>query len=211
MIKKKKTYLILLFAIILGTMFFTGRLLAEDYSYILALKYSTKSGALDLKYLRLTSGTSPDRKVQPEQGFRADIVSFNNNVLYSFRFEEPRKYFVPPRDWFDSKTGEQIYVPEGEPKVEEIDFTLVIPYFPDASSIKFFNSSNNLILDVDVSKINVSDATKPIDLEELTKALEGKGPAIYLRLEFIIPSIVILLSLAAFIFYKLKLKNPKNI
>jgi hypothetical protein len=101
----------------------------------------------------LIDGPSPDRLSQPEIGYTLKMFSFENEVLYSFKFSiNPEKLYAPPKEWFDEE-GNQIYIPNETISVEnETNIVLVFPYFKNAEKVNIYDSDDSLILSVDVSK-----------------------------------------------------------
>lgn len=110
--------------------------------YVLDLNYD--KGNINLIDVSVKQGYAPDRRIQPEDGYRCDVVSFSNTVLYSFKFEIPRILMTPP-----PLPGEE---PRGPIYLDNVNFTLLIPYFENGKSINIYDPSNFLVLSVDVSQ-----------------------------------------------------------
>ena len=55
--------------------------------YIIDLSY--KDGELIINDKIIKYGYAPDRALQPLEGYRAEIISFDNNILYTFKFKIP--------------------------------------------------------------------------------------------------------------------------
>ncbi len=125
--------------------------------------------------------------------YRVDIVSFENDVLYSQKFDFSLEVFgAPPREWFD-EYGNQIYIPNetesGYRKLDETLKELVIPYFDDAKLINIYKD-DNLKLSIDVT--------------HFTRPKEKKRNILFYI-------ILIVLLIIIFIFYdKYKLKKKKK-
>lgn len=115
---------------------------ASNKIYILDLNYD--KGNFNLLDISVKQGYAPDRQIQPETGYKSEIVSFTNEVLYSFKFEIPLVIHLPPPR-SDEEPGAQIYL-------DKVDFTLLIPYFENGESINIYDPSDVLMLSVDVSK-----------------------------------------------------------
>jgi len=109
-----------------------------DMVYILNLHY--EGGSITLIDKKVDYGISPDRLIQPEFGFRAELVDFNDDKLESFRFAAPNEMFVD-------------YSSEGELHggiiiLDKTDFALVVPYYEELKEIKFYNKENMIISSV---------------------------------------------------------------
>ena len=114
----------------------------ESKIYILDLNYNKEN--LVLVNLSVKKGYAPGRKIQPETGYSCEVVSFLDEVLYSFKFEIPVVVYPPP-PLSGEGPGEPIYL-------ETVDFTLLIPFFENGKVIDIYDSSRALKLSVDVSK-----------------------------------------------------------
>lgn len=135
-----KTFLIAAMAI-----FLIGIVSAEaNKVYILNLNYD--NGKITLKDKIVKYGYSPDRKIQPEEGYRAEVASATGDVLYFFNFEVPSKIYV---DVTEPGTNE---LSGGIIKLDKTDFALVIPYFEEAKEIRFYDINNNMVLSVDAEE-----------------------------------------------------------
>jgi hypothetical protein len=124
---------------------------ADDVSYSLTIKY--ENGTIIPLDIGLIGGKSPERLNQPDEGYRLKIISFKDEILYSFRFdiETIRNYALDP-EWFD-ENGTQIYFPT-ETKNLSTETTLVIifPYFRNAKIVEIYNPNNTIAVVIDVSK-----------------------------------------------------------
>jgi hypothetical protein len=114
---------------------------AESRVYFLDLKYDR--GGLSLLDVYVTGGQAPDNANQPEDGYRCDVLS-DRGILYSFRFTIPLELSVmPPLDG-----GE----PEPPVVLEEVEFSLTMPYYTEAKTIKLYDPQGVEKLSVDVSE-----------------------------------------------------------
>jgi hypothetical protein len=139
---------ILAMAVILGIILLVSTLSGvygkqvENRIFSLSLKY--ESGNINLVNVTLKYGFAPGRETQPTSGYTAEIISTQNAKLYSFRFEVPNQYLqVPPLE--GQPTGSVI-------TLDNVNFTLITPYFTDAKQINIYNPDNKLLLSVDVSQ-----------------------------------------------------------
>jgi len=92
----------------------------------------------------LVNGKAPDRATQPQTGFRCEVVSANDEILYSFLFNLPD---VLCSDSF-LKTGNT----GGCAKKDEGSFTLVIPYYSTGRNINIYDLSGKMVLFADISE-----------------------------------------------------------
>ncbi|MBS3097873.1 hypothetical protein J4209_03720 [Candidatus Woesearchaeota archaeon] len=112
--------------------------------HILDLSYDNEVITLNDKITKF--GYAPDRKIQPDDGYTAEVIAIDNSVLYSFRFKVPLELYL---DITDPVTGE---LTGGMIKLDKTDFALVIPYFEDAKEIRLYNSSKQELLAIDVEE-----------------------------------------------------------
>ncbi len=89
-----------------------------------------------------TYGYYPDRKIQPDIGYKAEVVSTDDAVLYSFKFEVPLEHYTDIH--LDNKTQGGLVI------VDETDFALIIPSLPTAKEVNFYNEKNVKVLGVDL-------------------------------------------------------------
>ncbi len=117
---------------------------APEKIYVVNLNYDKEKISLIKVYVKL--GYAPGRKIQPEEGYRCEVISFKGEKLDSFKFMPPTRWFY---DYIDPETGE---LAGGIREVEVVDFTLVIPYFPGGKRIDLYNPQGEKILEIDVSQ-----------------------------------------------------------
>ncbi|MBW2984680.1 hypothetical protein KY361_06170 [Candidatus Woesearchaeota archaeon] len=87
-----------------------------------------------------TYGYYPDRKIQPDIGYKAEVVSVDDAVLYSFKFEVPLEHYTDIH--LDNRTQGGLVI------VNETDFALIIPSLPTAKEVNFYNEKNVKVLTV---------------------------------------------------------------
>lgn len=112
--------------------------------YIVDMSYA--DGQLAVKDHLLKFGYAPDYRLQPESGFRIEVLSAEGEALYAFNFEIPT-------DEFTDIGEENATISGGLVRHSATDFSLVIPYFPDAKEIAF--------LDARGSQLGVLEAEQP--------------------------------------------------
>jgi hypothetical protein len=89
-------------------------------------------------------GYYPDRKLQPDTGYRAEIISVEDDVLYSFRFEVPMEHYTDIQ--IENKTQ------GGMVLVDETDFAMIVPSLPNAKAINFYDEKDVKVLGVDLTE-----------------------------------------------------------
>lgn len=98
---------------------------------VLILNFHYKNGVLGIKNKLIKYGFYPDRKIQPKEGYKLEIWSSENKILYTFKFQLPTKIYV---DHSKNDTLEG-----GIIVLNETDFALILPYFDNAKVIKIYN------------------------------------------------------------------------
>jgi hypothetical protein len=113
--------------------------------YILSLYYnSSYPKKLQLINITIEDGYAPGRKIQPDKGYILRVLS-NKKILHEFKFEIPNKMHY---DYIDKETKE---LKGGYIELDNLEFTLVIPYFRDGREIDILEQGN-IILSVDISR-----------------------------------------------------------
>lgn len=119
----------------------------QNKIYFLNMEYD--KGAIKLIEVSVISGYAPDRRIQPEDGYRLEVVSFRGASLHSFRFEVPLIMFrAPPRP------GEEALPPL---ILEKTNFTLAVPYFENGREINIYGQNNTKMLSIDVSRFALAE------------------------------------------------------
>ncbi|MEA2035966.1 MAG: hypothetical protein U9O94_00550 [Nanoarchaeota archaeon] len=108
--------------------------LAEvECNEVLVANFNYDNGVLSYKEKITKCGYTPDRNLQPEDGYRADLLSIDNEVLHSFKFDIPLKVNVDFSDPLLKTLAGGLII------LNETDFALIFPYFDDAKSIVIYN------------------------------------------------------------------------
>jgi len=142
--------------IVIISLLITGFATAQENKiYVLNIHYDR--GDIVLNSIEVKNGFAPDYRIQPEIGYRIDVVSFTNKVLFSFKTEIPIIFLSP-------KVENPIYFSlpdqEGLPEVpEEQDITLLIPYFEEGKEINVYNPQNVKVSTIDISQYGVCNLT----------------------------------------------------
>lgn len=112
----------------------------QEKSYLLAVDY--KNGNYTVSEVSLLDAKAPDRGNQPETGFRCEIVSVNDEILDSFKFNNPN---LQCSDSFGT-------VAEGGCIEKEAgQFSMQMPYYETGSQINLYDSNDKMVLSVDIS------------------------------------------------------------
>ncbi len=124
-----------------------NHLLADSkLSYLLNLHYS--KGGLELVQTELVEGKGPDRKLQPERGYTAKINSLEGSLKHYLKFNIPLSVI---------SEDETI---SGIIELDEITFSIAMPYFSDGKSVDIFDPQGTLKLTIDVSQFSRPDLVK---------------------------------------------------
>ncbi|UCE28761.1 MAG: right-handed parallel beta-helix repeat-containing protein [Candidatus Bathyarchaeota archaeon] len=121
----------------------TMTVVVEDKILMLELNYDM--GSLSLLDVYKKSGFAPDRRIQPESGHTAQIVSKSEKILYEFTFGVPNVW------QYDYADGDVLA--GGSVELDETDFTLVIPYFESAAWINLYYPDGSPALSVHLEGI----------------------------------------------------------
>ena len=131
--------LLFIMLVVFGSLAFA----AGDKVYILDLKYD--KGSITLVNQTIQYGFYPDRIIQPEEGYKCEVIAKDGSLLYSFSFDAPLKENV------DVSVPEKEELTGGLIVYDKQNFALVIPYFDDAKEIRFSDGGKDL-LKVDVEE-----------------------------------------------------------
>jgi len=113
--------LIILFLILISSVF-----AQQGNVYILGLHYEDND--LLITNVLHKPGFFPDRKLQLETGNTLDMISLDDEVLYSFKFGIPNKVYTDVINEGEIEGGLII--------LNETDFALVLPYFDNLKEIR---------------------------------------------------------------------------
>ena len=112
-------------------------------SYFLNVAYDNND--YKLKEISVIPGLAPDRRVQPQNGYQCDLVSFNDEILYSFKFDLTKT--ICSDEKAEGK-NEQI---SGCKTMDQGNFSLIIPYYQSGKNINIYNPDGKMIFFADVS------------------------------------------------------------
>ncbi len=104
-----------------------------ECSNVFVVKFNYDNGIITYRDKVVKCGYAPDRKIQPVEGYTAEMISVNNDVLHSFKFNVPLKLNIDLSDpIMKSLSGGMLIL-------NETDFALIFPYYDDAKSIIIYN------------------------------------------------------------------------
>lgn len=138
-----KSNLILFLGIL---MFFGGtpdRVFGDQQSYFLTIDYDKDN--YSVQGVELADTGASDFKLQADGKFRFEVVSFNNESLFSSRLYLEKKICG---DSIDPVTQERS---GGCKALEKGSLSLSIPYYANGKTINFYNPAGKLVLAVDIS------------------------------------------------------------
>ena len=113
-------------------------------AYVVNFEYD--NGIIGYKDKVLKCGYAPDRVIQPEEGYTAEIISVDDKPLYSFKFQIPLKVNVDLSDPLLKRLSGGIIV------LNETDFALIFPYYDEAKSIEIYNPRMYAVLTVPLTE-----------------------------------------------------------
>ena len=129
--------------ILIGIIFLNSVIAAES-SKVFVLKFNYDKGNLALLEKKVLYGYAPDRKTI-EEGYKIELAS-KNEIIYSAKFEIPQ---IELLEYSDLETGEIF----GEvKKYDNLNFTVVVPYYEDADVINVYNPKEFKIVEEKIGK-----------------------------------------------------------
>ncbi len=92
----------------------------------------------------IINGIAPDRNRQPDNGFRCDVVSMNDEILDSFVFA------LPDTICSDSIAASGAMSGTGCRRQEQGSFILEIPYYPTGRNINIYDAAGKMVAFADI-------------------------------------------------------------
>lgn len=118
----------------------------ENEIYWISLNYDR--GDISLKdEISVKIGYAPDIKMQPEAGYKSEVVSFDNNILYSFKFRVPN---MQCSDFLDPATKQ---VSGGCISLDQTSFVLTIPYFTAGKVINIYDMGGKKVFSTSIEHL----------------------------------------------------------
>jgi hypothetical protein len=130
-------------AFFLFTIILSVQSLAQDANKIYIVELNYNRGTITLIDVFIKDGYLPDIVVQPETGYECRLISFTNETLYGFKFEIPTEVSPPP------PLENESY--EAAVSLENVNFTLILPYFENGNVINIYDPDGIKVFSVDVS------------------------------------------------------------
>jgi hypothetical protein len=124
----------------------------ELKAYIVDLEYV--DGEVEIDSVIVSTVLSVNDEIVGD--YKLDIASFDDEVLYTVRFDFPTEiaFSPPPPGTFDD-TGKQITIPEAKPQEteqqEQFLTELFIPYFANGKEIKVYDINDVLVAEESVA------------------------------------------------------------
>ncbi len=109
---------------------------------VLIVDFNYNQGIIDYKDKIIKCGYSPDSIIQPEEGYTAQLISIDNELLYSSKFEIPLKLNVDLSNAATKSLSGGIVI------LNETEFALIFPYCDKARSIVLLNPKKYEILTI---------------------------------------------------------------
>lgn len=113
-----------------------------ECSKVLVVKFNYDNEIITYRDKVIKCGYAPDRRIQPVDGYTAEIESVENEVLYSFKFQIPLRLNFDLSDPIVKSLSGGILI------LNETDFALIFPYYDEAKSIVIYNPRKYKILAV---------------------------------------------------------------
>ena len=110
----------------------------EANSEVLVLKLNYNRGDITLLNSTQKYGFFPDRRYQPDYGYRAEIISFEDTSLYEFRFKAPNVIFI-------DGTDEEGEISGGKIVLDNMNFALNVPYYDEMKEINIYSPEEELV------------------------------------------------------------------
>lgn len=141
----------ILITIIFGLVLLEASMAIESQKLYLINIELVDENRLISNYITVSEGYMDDLRIQPDDGYLLELISFNNEILFSRKFDFPVLTYAPPPEWFDEK-GNQIYFPDSDEKLLERPDSIIlkIPYFQNGKEI-VISRNDEKILNIDVS------------------------------------------------------------
>ena len=109
---------------------------------VVVANFNYNEGVITYKDRVIKCGYAPDRRLQPSEGYTAEVLSTDNRALYSFKFDVPLKINIDFSDpVVKSLSGGMIIL-------NTTDFALILPYDDEAKSIVVYNPRMYEVLSV---------------------------------------------------------------
>ena len=139
---KTITYLFCILILINIAYAMSNKIIITDLHY--------EEGNLKLNGKIVKPGFFPDRRIQPKEGYRVDMISSQGEYLYGFYFEIPLNLYT------DLVHKGTTMITGGVTVLNQTDFALTMPFPDDLKEIRFYDPEDTLVLTVNVKEENLS-------------------------------------------------------
>lgn len=176
----------------------------EQKVYDLILNYD--KGTVAKQSLTVAIGVFSKETDQPERGYRLELRSFDNRILYSqnFLFDLVANFLAPPGT-FDEE-GRQISIPEQEIAIfDEAEKELIFPFFSNGKQIEIYDPENKKILTISVE--HFAEITPTVSQKEEPKPESSLDTGSLLWSGGI--GLALTIALGLYIYFRHK-KSPEN-
>lgn len=111
---------------------------------ITVIKLHYDNGDINLLNKTVKFGYYPDRRYQPDSGYRLQLVSKQNEILDDFYFKPPNVLFID-----GTVNGE---LSGGMIILNDEEFALTLPYYGTEKTIKIYSPEEELINEFDIEE-----------------------------------------------------------
>tara|TARA_B100000315_G_C14435365_1_gene522152 strand:- start:34 stop:567 length:534 start_codon:yes stop_codon:yes gene_type:complete len=122
----------------------------DEKVFLVGLNYD--NGKISMNKMLVKTGYSPDRKLQPIEGFKGEVVSFDDKVLDSFMFDVPLKVNTDVID--KGKVVGNVMI------LNETDFALLVPYHEEAKEINIYDEKDEIVFSAKVVKPSTGEGRR---------------------------------------------------
>ncbi len=105
---------------------------------VMILELNYDDGQILLLNNTIKYGFFPDRRYEPDYGYKAEMISLDGFNLYTFRFKAPNEIFVDGTDETGEISGGKVILPN-------VNFALTVPYYEDIGQISIYSPGDEKI------------------------------------------------------------------
>ncbi|MBI2576419.1 hypothetical protein HYV84_04330 [Candidatus Woesearchaeota archaeon] len=133
-------------ALLVLAVFFASPALAVNSSSVLLINLHYDRGEITYKDKLVKCGYAPDYRIQPGEGYVAELRGQKDELLYSFTFEVPTKVVAEISDPLFKKISGGIIT------LNTTDFVLQFPHFSDAKEVVVLNPRKFKVMGVSLQE-----------------------------------------------------------
>ena len=189
----KKIIFVLAFVFLLIIALAANKVFAQQSNfYRLSLTYNKNS--IQLKDAIVLPGDIS--QVNLGGSYNLQLLSFSNALLYKTNFDIQTTIHGEDFDYATGKTTSKSL------ELDNVDFIINVPYFPNGKEIDIYDSKNAKILTIPVQQFaEVTPTVLPTQTFKPTKVVKGIG------LPWILGGAVLFMTISALIYWKFKKKE----